>query len=184
MLNAVEPESFVEVKYSLAVASGLKAMPFCLKLLAQLDEVVDLAVSDEDQRAIFVVEGLKTTFQVDNAQPAHCKGNVRLVVAPLPIRPAMNQGLVGCAQLVQLWFSQTFTAHQSRDSTHLVLPYLLPIEFELRGVETQFEQVQCRFYDTDTSRASILTETAMISKWRTQDNEPRYGMVNSKESFG
>ena len=62
-------EVLVEMKRDLAVGPGLEAMPFRLQLRPDPLEVVELAVDDDVDGVVFVVERLIAGGEVDDAQP-------------------------------------------------------------------------------------------------------------------
>ena len=55
----------------LRVGVGGEDVPFFRQLLFQGREVVDLAVVDQDQSMVFVLDGLLSIVQADDRQPPH-----------------------------------------------------------------------------------------------------------------
>ena len=53
-------------------------------------EVVDFAVEDDADRAVFVVDGLPAAAEVDDAQAAHAQDGERLGEHAVFIGPAMD----------------------------------------------------------------------------------------------
>src|SRR5204862_3906551 len=51
--------------------------------------VVDLAVEDDDDAAVFVVDRLPSAGQVDDAQPARAEPDVAVEIHALVVRPAV-----------------------------------------------------------------------------------------------
>ena len=74
-----------------AVAVGQEAVAVALELAAQLAVVVDLAVADQPDRAVGVVQRLLSAGQVDDRQPAVSERDERIVIDPFAVRPAMGQ---------------------------------------------------------------------------------------------
>ena len=71
------------------ITAGREYVSASFKLTAQFDVIVDLAVGDEREASVLVVEGLPSGLQVDDAQPAHRQGNVRVRVGSLTVRTAV-----------------------------------------------------------------------------------------------
>jgi hypothetical protein len=88
--DSLVPALLVEVQDDLAVAPASEAMA-ALELLAQLTEVVDLAVEDEPERAVLVRHRLPRGFaQVDDREAAVAEGDRGFDVEPLGIGPAVG----------------------------------------------------------------------------------------------
>src|SRR6185436_1924721 len=68
----------VEVNDDLGVALRREAVPLLFEALAQLLEVVDLAVLDGPDRSVLVAHRLMATGDVDDAQPAVAQDRARL----------------------------------------------------------------------------------------------------------
>ncbi len=76
MLEAVDAVLLVGVDDGLGVRVGLEAMTAVLELLAEILEVVDLAVEDDADGAVFVVDRLVAAGDVDDGQAAHAQADV------------------------------------------------------------------------------------------------------------
>ena len=76
--------------------------PRRLQVVAQLLEVVDLAVEDAPDGAVFVAHGLAAGGEVDDAQPAHGQTGAGRHVEALVVRAPMRESAHICAQLGQL----------------------------------------------------------------------------------
>ena len=70
---------------------GQEAIAVLLQSRAQLAIVVDLAIADQHQRAIGVVQRLLAAVQIDDGQAAMAERGERIVMHALAVRPAMRQ---------------------------------------------------------------------------------------------
>ena len=86
------PRLLVEVDDHLGVALGGEAMAAAQQVAPQLAEVVDLAVEDDDDRAVLVVDRLVAGLEVDDAQPLDAEPHLALHVQAARIRPAVLEG--------------------------------------------------------------------------------------------
>jgi hypothetical protein len=85
-------------------------MPLLLELLHHLSVVVDFTIEDHPDGAIFIVDGLMPTSQVNNAQAAHADSQVAIYQGAFIIRPAMlddvqhigKNGWFGCVVMLIL----------------------------------------------------------------------------------
>ena len=75
MLEEVRPLVLVEVDDHFGVAVRAEAMAGAFQPPAQLAEVVDFAVEDDPDRAVFVRQRLLPAGQVDDRQPAMAQGH-------------------------------------------------------------------------------------------------------------
>src|SRR6478672_8972632 len=92
MRHKVEPVLLVGVNNDFRVASGAELMSERLQALRQLREVIDLAVEDYPNGAVFVAEWLLTSFDVDYAEATVSEGNPSCRILPQSVRPAMRNG--------------------------------------------------------------------------------------------
>src|ERR1051326_4730326 len=95
VLDEIKPVLFVEMKNGFAVAVGLKLMAELVESLAQFDEVVNLAVRDERECAVFVVKRLPTAVEIDDAQTTHRQHHVTVLKLTRAVRATMRKALVG-----------------------------------------------------------------------------------------
>src|SRR5262249_4659953 len=79
----------VQTENDFAIAVRQETMAILLETFAQFAIVVDLAVADQDQRAVLVVQRLLSTGEVDDGQPTMSQRHVRVVINAFPIRAAM-----------------------------------------------------------------------------------------------
>jgi hypothetical protein len=86
---------------ALGVRTRREAMPGCLELSAQGEVVVDLAVQDYSHGAVFVTDGLPSSFHVNDAEAPMGKPGSSVDVKPAVVRPAMFQGIVEAVQVRQ-----------------------------------------------------------------------------------
>ncbi len=66
-------------------------MAVAFELAAQLAIVVDLAVADQQDRAIRVVQRLLAAREVDDRQAAMPERRTLVVIDPFAVRPAMRE---------------------------------------------------------------------------------------------
>jgi hypothetical protein len=69
--EAVLAPFFVGVNDGLGVGVGVEAVTAGTQVVAQLAIVVDFAVEDDPDRAVFIANRLMTAREVDDAQPSH-----------------------------------------------------------------------------------------------------------------
>src|SRR6266496_3363926 len=79
----------VQMENGLGIALGRERVPPSQEPAAKLAIVVDLAVEDDDLRAILVEDRLSPTRQIDDAEPSHPEANGALHVDALVVRPPM-----------------------------------------------------------------------------------------------
>src|SRR5215216_917071 len=68
LVEEVDAMLLVQMKQDFDVRFGPEAMAFLDQYFLQLGVIEDLAVAHQNYRAVFVVERLVTTLQIDNAQ--------------------------------------------------------------------------------------------------------------------
>src|SRR5262249_49165049 len=91
MVDAVRAVLLVGMDDHLAVALAGEAMPFRDQVVAQIAKVVNLAVEDERQAAIFVEERLPAAAQVDDLEAARPHAGGPIDVETFIVRPAVTQ---------------------------------------------------------------------------------------------
>ena len=74
----------------LGVAARREAMAGALELGGQLPVVVDLAVADDDDGAVFVGDGLVSARDVDDGEPSYPEEDVVVHVGSFVIRPPVD----------------------------------------------------------------------------------------------
>ncbi len=74
--DTILPHLFVEVNDRLGVALRAEAVPAADQVTTQLVVVVDLAVEDDLNRAVFVSDRLLPPGYIDDGEPAHTEGYV------------------------------------------------------------------------------------------------------------
>ena len=89
LVQAVGAFLFIEVDDGFGVAVGAEAMALGDELLAQFLVVVDLAVEDDPDAAVFVGDRLVTGAEIDDAEAAHADAAGPVGVDAFVIRPAM-----------------------------------------------------------------------------------------------
>ena len=81
---------FIEMNNGLGIAVGAVAMAARLQAGPQLGVVINLAVKNNPNRAIFVAEGLMSGLYVHDTQPAHGDADVAVEISPRIVRTAMH----------------------------------------------------------------------------------------------
>ena len=69
-------------------------MPAPVEFSAQCAVIVDLAIEDDLQRAIFVGQRLVAAVNIDDFQPAHRQADIAFDEIAVVVRPAMAQPVV------------------------------------------------------------------------------------------
>src|SRR5437667_7550323 len=90
MMNTFRTVVLVEVDDNLGIRAGVKTMTFLLELGTKDGEIVDLAVEDDPDRAIFVKDGLMSAVQIDNAKTPHTESYAIFDIYALVIRTTMH----------------------------------------------------------------------------------------------
>ena len=81
------------VEHHFRIALGREGVACGDQLPAQFPVVVDLAVEDEHERAILVVEGLVRPGEIDDGQTPETQGGPAVFEIPFRIGPAMGDGI-------------------------------------------------------------------------------------------
>src|SRR5687767_4131988 len=106
------------MKDRLGIAVRREPMPALLERPAQLDVVVDLAVADENERSIFVVERLRAARDVDDAQAAHRQSEVVACGLAGAVWAPVRERRAHCAYCVAIVRRQASSSDDSRDPAH------------------------------------------------------------------
>ena len=101
------------------VAARVEDVPERLQLRDQLLVVVDLAVEDDDDRAVLVVERLLAGREVDDRQAAMTEPDARLEVHALAVRPAVRLRVVHALQQRAVEVAAAAGVEQSGDAAHV-----------------------------------------------------------------
>src|SRR5262245_43738105 len=75
------------------VATGSKAVSLALQISAQLLKVVDFAVENDLNRAVFIANRLITSAHIDDRQPAVHEPDTRLNDESLRVRAAVSDAI-------------------------------------------------------------------------------------------
>ena len=102
----------------LGVAARVEYVAERLQLRDQLLVVVDLAVEDDDDRAVLVVERLLARGEVDDRQSAVAKPDARLEVQPLAVRTAMRLRVVHALQQRAIEVAACASVEEAGDAAH------------------------------------------------------------------
>ena len=81
------------VEHHFRIALGREGVARSDQLPAQFPVVVDLAVEDEHERTILVVEGLVRPGEIDDGQAPEAQGGSAVVEIPFGIGAAMGDGI-------------------------------------------------------------------------------------------
>ena len=92
------PPLLVGMNNDLGVGPGPELVTGFLQLVAQLDEIVDLAVEHDLNRSVFIANRLPAAADVDDAQPAMAQPDLPIHQLALAVRATMTDGLVHPAQ--------------------------------------------------------------------------------------
>jgi len=91
-LDAIRPIFFVSMYDDFRVGSALEGMAFGQQRVANLLEVVDLAVVGYPDRAVFVGHGLPTVLtEINDAEPPMAQGHVIIQVSPILVRSSVGE---------------------------------------------------------------------------------------------
>ena len=77
----------------LGIAAGAKDMTECRELGHQRLEIVDLAVVDDADRTVLVVDRLVASSQIDDGEPAVTEPDPRRIVETVAIRATMAENV-------------------------------------------------------------------------------------------
>src|SRR5262249_1140205 len=89
----------IQMHNNFGIAVGVEAVATGLEFAAQLGEIVDLAVENDPDRLVFVVDGLLATGEVDDAEAAHAEAygatNVDALVSGVAVNDRLAHALDG-----------------------------------------------------------------------------------------
>src|SRR5439155_18392030 len=94
-----------------------------LQLAPQFGEVVNLAVEDDPDRAVFVVNRLMSARQIDNAQAPHPERDAGLDEHTFVVRSAMTDDVAHAmdqiaARVREEWIRRRFRFDKACDAAH------------------------------------------------------------------
>src|SRR5437762_4132367 len=99
-IDAARAEVFVEMNDRLGVAGGLEDVAAPLQVAPQLLVVVDLAVEDDPDGAVFVRDRLEAVAEIDDAETAHADRDAVPDVDTFIVRTAVGHDAAHCTDLV------------------------------------------------------------------------------------
>src|SRR4029077_1733028 len=108
----------ISVGKDLGVGLGGELMPGSLQDLAQLEVVVDLAVLNDPNRGVFVVDRLVAAFDVDDREATAAEGHAIELDATFVVGPAMDHRVAHAAD--ELLTLRRIPAGNPADPTHLL----------------------------------------------------------------
>jgi hypothetical protein len=117
-MDTVYSEVFVEVYDDLGIRVGVEAVAPAFKLGTQPREVVNLAVEDHPDALVFVMDGLVTASQVDDAQPSHAETDAVLRVNAFVVRTAVYDGLAHTMDSLRVSDEARLGTYNACDSAH------------------------------------------------------------------
>ena len=126
LLGEVLAFFLVEVQDHLGVAFCLENVAAGQQALAQLFVVVDLAVEDYPQRAVFVSDGLVARGKVYDGQAAHGQPDVMVGVVAFVVRAAVDDEVVHGLQVGLLYRQARSVIVDSADAAHISFPRRWP----------------------------------------------------------
>ena len=103
----------VAVNQDFCICLCLETMSFFLQLLPKCLEVIDLAVKDNDDSFVFVIDWLVACLQIDNSQAPMSQAAFIVHKKAFPIRPAMRDPFSHGFQYSRLYFVFTDIACNS-----------------------------------------------------------------------
>ncbi len=109
----------VEGEDHLAVAAGAKAVTTGRERIAQCVVVVDLAVGNEHQPLIVVVQGLRTARHVDDAETAVDEPDVLVEESAGAVGATVGESLLQCVGPVAFDVAGPKGRDETRDAAHL-----------------------------------------------------------------
>ena len=98
VIDAVGPVLLEGVNDGFGVAVSAVLVAASDELFAQGLVVVDFAVEDDPERAIFIRERLVAGGEIDNAEAAHADAEAAIDVKALVVRPAVSHDVAHLAQ--------------------------------------------------------------------------------------
>jgi len=120
VLYTVRPIFFVQVNDGFRVAVGAVLVTQRLQLLPQGGMVVDFAVENNPDRAVFVAEGLVAGREIDNTKPSHADSNGSGRIDSLVVRSAMDHGGTHPPESLRL-NPRASELHDPGDAAHLFI---------------------------------------------------------------
>src|SRR5216684_3123763 len=98
--HAIRPHLLIQVDDDLSVAVRIEAVTAGFQFSAKLRKVVNLAVENNPDALVFIVDGLPPAGEVNDAKPTDPKPYWAPRVNPLVVRTAMNDSLAHPTDLV------------------------------------------------------------------------------------
>ena len=117
-IDAALPPALPGVHDDFGVAACLEDVPERLQLGDQRLIVVDLAIEDDDDIAILVVDRLLAGREIDDRETSVAERHPRLEMLAIAIRAAMRLRIVHPPQQGPVGFASTAQVDKSSDSAH------------------------------------------------------------------
>jgi hypothetical protein len=125
-VQALGPKVFVEVKRDLAVRAGTEAVSPAAEVLANLLEVIELAIGHDPERLILVRYGLRASTEVDDREPGMAEPDPAIGRDPVSpsVGTAMMQGRRAAMQCIGR--DGATGGKHSGDAAHVRAPVVEP----------------------------------------------------------
>src|SRR5690349_4577317 len=122
-LNALCAQFLIEMNDNFGIAVGIETVPTLFEVIPQFRKVVDLAVENNPDGLVFVMNGLMTTGKIDDAETAHAeagastRSNAFVVGATVDNRGAHPTDCGGIYDFIWAANQACYPAHRSTAST-------------------------------------------------------------------
>jgi len=93
VLHELESVLLIEMNDDFSIRVRVEAVSTALEFRAQLDIVEDLAVENDPDRAVFIVDRLVAAFEIDDAEPSVREAHLPILVEPKSVGPTVMQAL-------------------------------------------------------------------------------------------
>ena len=117
----IGPIGFVGVNNNFGVRIRAKEMAARFEILAQLTEIVDLAIEDHADGLVLVEDRLAASGKVDDGEPPHAQRDAVAKVQPFRIRPAMDDRRAHGAKLFHRRRDRGLKRSYARDAAHVLI---------------------------------------------------------------
>jgi hypothetical protein len=125
---AIEAPFFITVDDDLGVRARFENMPPSLELFAKFDEVIDFAIKDDLQAAVFVRDRLVAALKINDAEAPMPQAYVLRHIVPFSIRPTMAKRIAHPTDKIRLDWS-SLKIECSTDAAHWILAWVLFFRF-------------------------------------------------------
>src|SRR5437667_5159358 len=116
--EAIRTIGFVCMDYDFRIGVSVKNMSLSLEFPAQLKEIIDLAIEHHPYSSVFVMNGLLTTRNVNNAEPTHAEPYCPIDVDSLVVRSAVDNRSAHLPHLSGIYLGSAITNNDSCNTAH------------------------------------------------------------------